>query len=1062
MNKLFKSIVAASLGVAMAIGVGAGLGREAKVLLADDATYTIGWGTASGNNSTNFAAVFGSVNGVLSFEAKKNSSANAPAYNSNASELRLYYNNQGNGGSILITPADGVTFTAFSMTTSTSPTVKYAVDDGAMTAVSGSDNVYSATNFSASASLEIQNANTANTQLRIKTIEITYSVSGEIPVTYSVTYNPNGGTGTLTDSKSPYKTGSTVTVLSNTFTWAGHEFSHWNTELDDSGDSYDAGDTFTIDDDVELFAQWEENQNGIIITPASSNFPTGGYASGAERTWTQDGIDFGAKAVYLSGGNIQCQASNARIYNISAFGGVLASVTLTQTGSSAWSLYGGSSSRLVNDTAANYTVTGGSTAGITAPATDTTMKWTIADSQNYTYFCLSKGSSAGYVTSIVIELRESLPFATINGDDNVEVGTQWTPTSITANEGGATITGATFAFTPSNGAVISSSNENTGAFTASAAGTVTVSATKTGYAIADKIVTVNPLPVAAESVTIGNHSASLVVGQEETISATLEPQDATDNIVWNSSNTSVATIDEDGKITALAIGSTTISATAGLVTDEYILQVEAINASNVYNHATIDLVGEVIATHNKEAMIDDGTAGLWTYSDANVSVTKGQIVRVTGQATSYNGALEISGAQLTELQSGEVTKCSAQPITTEKMAEYRDAYVNSSTPTLPHKKVSLTTDEVTESNGFFMWHYGDTLMETHMTSLNMEAGFKYEIEGYLSKYYVKNSDVYVCIVLSSATKVEEAVDSPDEYMTEATTFASVYASESGTVSRELVLANCNYENADPVTNLEFNDSTVSIVCNKGTGTNDPKYYDTGAGVRIYHNNTVTFSSSDANTKIIKIEFTYASGGATSGFTASVGKIVGRIWAGNSNSVTLTNGNSDHYRISSIIVTYCEDEQAYSLGSVGMRFGVSIAEAKWKAINNDNRWEITDYGVMMVKQSTLTTYGETSVENAYRHDKNVTISNKLKNSDYDDPYLLGGVYSFTVKLSGVPSTEYNTVVCAAPYIVVKDEENHEEYYFFDEISYSVEDLADYCYNNGGSSLSGKALSILSGN
>lgn len=143
-----------------------------------DKTYTIGWGTASGTASTNFAAVSGSVDGILSFSTAKNSSATAPAYNSTSSELRLYYNSGGNGGSITFTPAEGVVITGFVMKTSTSPTVGYSVDGGNVNNISASNNTYTLSGISASSSLTIKNVNTSNTQLRIKTIDISYTTSG--------------------------------------------------------------------------------------------------------------------------------------------------------------------------------------------------------------------------------------------------------------------------------------------------------------------------------------------------------------------------------------------------------------------------------------------------------------------------------------------------------------------------------------------------------------------------------------------------------------------------------------------------------------------------------------------------------------------------------------------------------------------------------------------------------------------------------------------------------------------------------------------------------------------
>lgn len=75
----------------------------------------------------------------------------------------------------------------------------------------------------------------------------------------TVTYDANGGTGTLTDAKSPYESGSTVKVLSplGAISSTGHGFIKWNTKADGSGTSYLPGGTFVITEDTTLYAQWQ-------------------------------------------------------------------------------------------------------------------------------------------------------------------------------------------------------------------------------------------------------------------------------------------------------------------------------------------------------------------------------------------------------------------------------------------------------------------------------------------------------------------------------------------------------------------------------------------------------------------------------------------------------------------------------------------------------------------------------------------------------------------------------------------------------------------------------------
>ena len=76
--------------------------------------------------------------------------------------------------------------------------------------------------------------------------------------TYAVTYRANGGSGTVTDTKSPYEENSTVTVLENGFTApTGKKFVEWNTAADGTGTSYSPNGTFTITADTTLYAIWE-------------------------------------------------------------------------------------------------------------------------------------------------------------------------------------------------------------------------------------------------------------------------------------------------------------------------------------------------------------------------------------------------------------------------------------------------------------------------------------------------------------------------------------------------------------------------------------------------------------------------------------------------------------------------------------------------------------------------------------------------------------------------------------------------------------------------------------
>ena len=87
---------------------------------------------------------------------------------------------------------------------------------------------------------------TGPNQARIKTIVITY----ETAASYTVTYNANGGSGTMSNS-----TGSSIEIKECTFTAPEcKQFTSWNTAANGSGTSYAPNATVTTN--LTLYAQW--------------------------------------------------------------------------------------------------------------------------------------------------------------------------------------------------------------------------------------------------------------------------------------------------------------------------------------------------------------------------------------------------------------------------------------------------------------------------------------------------------------------------------------------------------------------------------------------------------------------------------------------------------------------------------------------------------------------------------------------------------------------------------------------------------------------------------------
>ena len=101
-----------------------------------------------------------------------------------------------------------------------------------------------------------------------------------------------------------------------------------------------------------------------------------------------------------------------------------------------------------------------------------------------------------------------------------------------------------------------------GVVTALKEGTTTITATIDGVEATCEL-TVKEIPLG--SIEIEEQNVSLNVGEEKDLHVLYNPEDTTDDktVVWTSSDESVITVSEDGKVKALKAGKATITATVG-------------------------------------------------------------------------------------------------------------------------------------------------------------------------------------------------------------------------------------------------------------------------------------------------------------------------------------------------------------------------------------------------------------------------------------------------------------------------------------------------------------------
>ena len=230
-------------------------------------------------------------------------------------------------------------------------------------------------------------------------------------------------------------------------------------------------------------------------------------------------------------------------------------------------------------------------------------------------------------TSVSLKAGETVTLtATVKPDDATDKTVTWSTSDATV----ATV---------SNGVV-----------TAKKVGTATITA-KAGDKSATCEITVVSTPVTA--VTLNKTSVSLKAGETVTLTATVKPDDATDKTVtWGSSDESVAKV-ENGIVTAIGKGLSTITAKAGDTSATCMVTV-SVPVENV----TLNKTELVLQKGQEEVLValvspDDATDKTINWSSSNVSV-----VRVD-----QNGAVAAEGAGTAVITASAGTKSATCTIT---------------------------------------------------------------------------------------------------------------------------------------------------------------------------------------------------------------------------------------------------------------------------------------------------------------------------------------------------------------------------------------------------------------
>ncbi|MDE6724549.1 MAG: Ig-like domain-containing protein, partial [Ruminiclostridium sp.] len=148
--------------------------------------------------------------------------------------------------------------------------------------------------------------------------------------------------------------------------------------------------------------------------------------------------------------------------------------------------------------------------------------------------------------------------------------------------------------------------------------------------------------IPATGVTLNKDTLALEKGDTFTLEATVDPENSTDKVVWSSDNEDVATVDENGEVTAVDGGTATITATAGDVSAECEITVTVPVTSVTLNKNELSLEKGESATLTATVIPDDADDKTVTWTSSATAVAT---VDENGKVTAVGGGKAVITAK---------------------------------------------------------------------------------------------------------------------------------------------------------------------------------------------------------------------------------------------------------------------------------------------------------------------------------------------------------------------------------------------------------------------------------
>ena len=541
-------------------------------------------------------------------------------------------------------------------------------------------------------------------------------------------------------------------------------------------------------------------------------------------------------------------------------------------------------------------------------------------------------------------------------------------------------------------------------------------------------------PIEPTGVSFESDSVDIVLDASLQLNAALIPNDSDGIMTYSSSDTTVASVDVNGVVTANAVGSATITASV---------------SNSIYVACTVNVIDGASLDYTKVASYDfsSGNSATSEYQNTNNVLTR------------FNNSSQ-SGEGLSNIVTGVSNMKKLYPGYSNYLNYGLKLGTSSDAGTFTVSLNKQVGRVVVNAAG---WGTSDSLKVGGAKA--QTPGVAYDSNNAIKElnYYINPSNSVSFtfnkrgfIQSIEFYEVTDHIYTPNDFLNNTTTFADLSARETSsygdviTISKTIAQVSGNPANGTRVADLVL-DTNIGFSVNPDG--NNGKVYSSGTEWRLYQTNSAVVNVSASNNYVItSVKFTYTVSNTgvlkygedtlTSGSPVSIDHLSSALFTV-ANSGEATNGI---IKVTAIEVKYVQ--RVLDIDQVSLTFGLRIPKTDWDHINELEDYQITDYGLMLFRTSEEELGNVFSVKGYYDADKALAT---VRSNTGNPPDLIEGNYVFSVQINITRVSSYNIYYCVAPFIKVND-----TYYFLNERRESVNSLAA---SYEGDALSEDALTYL---